>query len=114
MKRRTGLVPVLLALLLAPLVGCASEAPQGPPVVRTKIDYNSTRDGPRPQVVDDGAPAKKTDPSSCDHAWEAVSQGTHAYADPSDPLGMSVAICTPVYCTKCGLVRHECQKRKRR
>lgn len=114
MTRRTSLVSLLVALLLVPLFGCSTPTRDGPPVVITKIDYDSTRDGPRPQVVDEGEPAKKPEPASCSHAWEAVSQGTHAYPDPSDPLGMSVAICTPVYCTKCGLVRHECQKRKRR
>ena len=106
---------VLLALVLvATAVGCASDRRDGPPVVRTKIDYDSTRDGPRPQVVDDGLPAAKPDPSACDHVWEAVPRGTHAYPDPSDPLGMAVAICTPVVCTKCGLVRHECQKRTKK
>lgn len=112
--RRGLLVPLLALLCLAPLHGCASDRKDGPPVVRTKIDYDSTRDGPRPQVVDDGLPAAKPDPSECDHVWEAVPRGTHAYPDPSDPLGMAVAICTPVVCTKCGLVRHECQKRTKK
>jgi hypothetical protein len=112
---RRGLVVPLLALLcIVALLGCASDRKDGPPVVRTKIDYDSTRDGPRPQVVDDGLPAAKPDPSECDHIWEAVPRGTHAYPDPSDPLGMAVAICTPVVCTKCGLVRHECQKRTKK
>ncbi len=114
MRRLQGLLHVLLlGLLLCALPGCTS-ASDGPPVVRTKIDYDSTRDGPRPEVVDEGAPVAPPDPSTCTHAWEAVPRGTHAYPDPSDPLGMAMAICTPVVCTKCGLVRHECQRRRRR
>ena len=114
MTRRTALVCLVLATILLPVAACATPARDGPPVVITKIDYDSTRDGLSPRVVGEGEPKKPEDPASCNHAWEAVSQGTHAYPDPSDPLGMSVAICTPVYCKKCGLVRHECQKRKKR
>jgi len=108
-----GLRGLLLGVLLGALPGCASPS-DDPPVVRTKIDYDSTRDGPRPEVVDEGLPRPKPDPSTCTHAWEAVPRGTHAYPDPSDPLGFAVAICTPVLCTKCGRVRHECQRRNRR
>jgi hypothetical protein len=106
-----------LALLLALLAtACTAKDGDLPLVERTKVDYDSTRDGPRPPAAMTGArDAKDEAPEQdgkCTHAWEALPRGTHTYMDASDPP--MPALCTPVVCTKCGLVRHECQKRRRR
>ena len=101
--RIAGLVCAALA------AACASKSGAPGPVV-TKIDYDSTRDGPvMPRPEDTGPP----DPAKCAHVWEAIPRATHYYQDPSSEL-QQLSLCTPVRCSKCGLVRHECQPRTRR
>lgn len=123
MVRVRPLVRLVAALLLAVgLTGCASREGSGPAVTRTAIDYDSTRDGPRPPpTADDPAPggedgakgAAGEQKAECAHVWEALPRAMHTYPDPAAPFGPP-ALCTPVVCTKCGLVRHECQRRRRR
>ena len=99
-----------LSLLLAfGLAACASGDASPRPVV-TKIDYDSTRDGPVMPSSEKDAPK---DPKKCEHAWAAMPRATHQYQDPSSELAQ-VLLCTPVRCSKCGLVRHECEPRTRK
>ena len=105
---RPWVAPALL--LLAAATACSSQKSGAPAPVITKIDYDSTRDGPVMPKASDAAPAV---PSKCAHVWEALPRSTHYYQDPSSDLS-SMLLCTPVRCPKCGLVRHECQQRRRR
>ena len=107
---RSKLLGAIAFTLLATACASKSDAPQ--PVV-THIDYDSTRDGPVMPRGEKDPKATPPDPSKCVHEWESVNRGTHYYQDPSSDLPM-MTLCTPVYCRKCGLVRHECQQRSRR
>src|SRR5437764_14430211 len=100
-------VAAALSLLLAGAVGCSTTKTGAPAPVVTKIDYDSTRDGP---VMPQPERAGPVDPSKCAHVWEAMPRATHYYQDPSSDMP-SMLLCTPVRCVKCGLVRHECQQR---
>jgi hypothetical protein len=55
-------------------------------------------------------PAADT-PKPCEHVWQSLDLATHSYIDPQSGLP---ALCTPIVCPKCGLVRHECQGRHAR
>ena len=105
-----------LLLLLALGAGCASkDAVRTSTVQRTKIDYDSTRDGPRMLPAAPEAPGSPAaaNAKKCVHSWESVRDGTHMYLDTgSDPP--LPTLCTPMVCTKCGLVRHECEWRRKR
>jgi hypothetical protein len=100
-------IPAFLSALLV-LAGCASptkEDAAGTRVQRTKISTSSggALDAER-------APEQPTadDPNAkCVHAFEHIRQGTHAWMDESDGVGM-VSLCTPIECRKCGEIRHEC------
>jgi hypothetical protein len=52
-------------------------------------------------------------PEACKHVWNSVAQMTHSYTVPEDGVP-TVKLCTPIVCSKCGLVRHECEKELRR
>ena len=108
-------LPVLLCLCCGPATtACSSGASNGAPApVVTHIDYNSTRDGPVQPKGEADPKAEPPDPSKCVHEWESVPRGTHDYQDPTSELPL-LTLCTPVYCKKCGLVRHECQSRSKR
>jgi hypothetical protein len=62
-----------------------------------------------------GVPPQPPTPSGevkaepCKHTWQYLNQQTHAYIDREG----SPALCTPRYCTQCGLLIHECSTRGR-
>ena len=60
--------------------------------------------GPAPAV----GPANDA-PEPCKHTWQYLDQQTHTYIDREG----SIALCTPRYCTQCGMVIHECSTRGR-
>jgi hypothetical protein len=96
-----------LALLL--LAGCASESASSnsATIERTKISYDSTR----PQLGSRKTELEvKDEDGKCTHSW--VAGRPHRYDDLSSGIPMA-DLCTPVYCTKCGLERHECEQRGR-
>lgn len=101
MRSVLGLVAVaLLAGCASPTQGDASQTV----VQRTKISTSSggAMDAERaPEKTPDDPNAK------CVHAFEHIRQGTHAWMDESDGIGM-VSLCSPIECRKCGEIRHEC------
>jgi hypothetical protein len=46
----------------------------------------------------------KDAPLPCKHQWEFLDQQTHAYVNREG----APMLCTPRYCTQCGLLIHEC------
>ena len=98
----------LAALLLGLLASCvsSSQSTNSATVERTPVFYDSTRASGAPALEGNGAKGE-----ACVHAW--VAEKPHAYEDTSfDPPMPN--LCTPLRCTKCGLVRHECAPRSRR
>jgi hypothetical protein len=93
----------LLSSVVLVLLGCASEKPTNS-VVSTPIYYNSTA----PQS---SAAAVKKASEARAHVWQPGSPHMFTDSSYSPPV---VSLSTPVECPKCGLVKHECQGRKRR
>ena len=95
-----------LCVAMAPFCGCrvggADEPAPLPP--RGAIDLP-----PKEPPAD----AKPAEPQACKHAWEAARQLMHSYTVFEDEIPI-VKLCTPLVCTKCGALRHECLKELRR
>lgn len=101
-----------LLLLLAVLLGACSPTPQGDDagtrVQRTKVS-TSTGGALDAAPVQEAPPAEEDPNAPCKHVWEHVRQGTHAWVDETGDVPI-VSLCTPIVCTKCGAVRHECAR----
>jgi hypothetical protein len=110
-----------LALLAAvlPLLGCRSGSSAGSldPLFRApagegryEVDPTLLPPGPAPcgcpPVL---SPVVDMPGQPCRHTFGP--HGTHTYID---PLTGMPALCAVVRCTKCGEIRHECERRKRR
>lgn len=99
---------LLFLAALTALSGCASgsKSSNSETVERIPVTYDSTKS--KAPLGSSDLPAKD---GECKHAW--VAGKPHMFTDASYGLPMQ-SLCTPVYCMKCGLERHECEKLSRR
>lgn len=86
-----------LVLLLGMLAGCASATT--PPAPTSDAD---------PRLLDFRKQLDE-DPTRCAHVWQQV--GVHPYETVVNGLALT-QLCTVTQCAKCGLVLHECERRR--
>jgi hypothetical protein len=109
--RRALTVLVAILALLAGAAGC--RAPKDDAgntlVTRTKVSRVTGTAADTPAEAD--RPAEPGE-GACRHAWRALDRETHLYYDTASEVPIT-ALCTPIRCDKCGLVRHECVRLRR-
>ena len=114
---------VLLVVASLGILGCAPSAPKPRqnldplfyssggggeyPVDPAEIERQQAAFRPRRAVPPEPPAEVKAEP--CKHTWQFLNDQTHAYIDREG----SPALCTPRYCTQCGMLIHECSKRGR-
>jgi hypothetical protein len=109
--RRALAVLLATAVLATGAAGCRapSQDAGNTVVTRTKVNRvtGTAADTPEgPQAPDEPGQG------ACRHAWRALDRETHLYYDTGGAIPLT-ALCTPIRCDKCGLVRHECVRLRR-
>jgi hypothetical protein len=97
-----------LVLLLVVVTGCQSGGQKDYPAPPSRAALG-LEPGKDAEPTDPVTPQAPPAPEPCKHRFEAVRQGTHPYTVYEDEVPV-VKLCTPIVCTKCGIVRHECQR----
>src|SRR5262245_32565492 len=105
---RSPLVALALAAALACIAACqAKQEPAPLPIPpRGSVEY------PQPEEPKEDE-AKPAVPEACKHVWTADHRAMHQFTVAEDGVPV-VKLCTPIVCSKCGAVRHECMKELRR
>jgi len=102
--KRLAWIGAVLCLLAAVVACQASGDEQGPAIPPRGSLELPPRD--EAAALEGGKPSQ---PEACKHVWDVDKFGTHSYSVDEDGVPV-VKLCTPIVCTKCGAVRHECLK----